>query len=225
MKNYYDELEVSPSASKEVIERVYKVLAKKYHPDTTQELDKYAAEEKFKSISEAYEILSNDEKRQKYDLELKQSNPNISYEDYVNMVKERDSLNNALNNLKSEFNQTKKSNSANQQYYNTSQSQYNQTNTSQQYSNNASAQYNQSHSDFNGNNYYNPNTSQGYSNSNYNTKSKKKTYYYTNTGKPASAFAYYKYKIKQFFQNIGLLILAIIAIILAINAFLNYSLF
>ena len=48
MKNYYDELEVSHSASKEVIEKVYKVLAKKYHPDTTKEIDKIAAEENLK---------------------------------------------------------------------------------------------------------------------------------------------------------------------------------
>lgn len=209
MKNYYDELEVNSNASQEVIERVYKVLAKKYHPDTTQEADKQAAEEKFKAISEAYEVLSDAEKRKKYDLELEQSNPSISYEDYVNMVNERDSLNNALNNLKSEFNQAKNASNTNQQYYN----------------NTAYTQYNQSNSAFTGNNnYYNTNSNRGYSNPNNNTKSKKKTYYYTNTGKPASAFAYYKYKIKNFFQNLGLIILAIIAIALMINAFMGSSL-
>ena len=62
MKNYYDELEVSRNASQEVISRAYKVLAKKYHPDTTTE-DKNIAEEKFKQISEAYETLSNEQKR------------------------------------------------------------------------------------------------------------------------------------------------------------------
>ena len=86
MKNYYDELQISKTASKEVIEKVYKVLAKKYHPDTTQEIDKHAAEEKFKIISEAYEILSDDEKRKQYDLELEQSNPTISYEEYINVI-------------------------------------------------------------------------------------------------------------------------------------------
>ena len=40
MRNYYDELEVSKTASKEVIEKLYKVLAKKYHPDITKETDK-----------------------------------------------------------------------------------------------------------------------------------------------------------------------------------------
>ena len=109
MKNYYDELEVSKTASKEVIEKVYKVLAKKYHPDTTKEVDKQAAEEKFKIISEAYEVLSNDEKRNKYDLELEQSNPTISYEDYINVVNQRDTINNAFNELKNEFYQFKNS--------------------------------------------------------------------------------------------------------------------
>ena len=206
MRNYYDELEVNSNASKEVIERVYKVLAKKYHPDTTEETDKHAAEEKFKIISEAYEILSNDEKRKKYDLELKQSNPTISYEDYINMVNERDALNNALNNLK---NQAKNYNNTNQQYYNnTNHTQYNQS-----YNNHA-----------NTTSYNNQNYSTNHSNTSSNTKSKKKTYYYTDTGKPASAWAYYKYKIKNFFHNIGLIILAIIAILLAINAFSGSSL-
>lgn len=44
MKNYYEELEVSRNASNEIISRAYKVLAKKYHPDTTTE-NKQLAEE------------------------------------------------------------------------------------------------------------------------------------------------------------------------------------
>ena len=129
MKNYYDELEVSKTASKEVIGKVYKVLAKKYHPDTTKELDKQFAEEKFKVISEAYEILSDDDKRKKYDLELEQSNPTISYEEYINVVNQRDFLSQSLNNLKSEFYEFKNSNNVNQQYYNNTQTQYNQVNS------------------------------------------------------------------------------------------------
>lgn len=69
MKNYYEILEVSETASKEVIEKVYKVLAKKYHPDVNPE-DIKEAEEKFKEISEAYEVLSDDTKRKAYDIEL-----------------------------------------------------------------------------------------------------------------------------------------------------------
>ena len=208
MKNYYDELEVSKTASKEVIEKVYKVLAKKYHPDTTKEADKQAAEEKFKIISEAYEILSDDEKRKKYDLELEQTNPTISYEEYISIVNQRDSLNNAYNNLKNEFYQLKNSNTTNQQYYDNH------------------IPYNQVDASFNGaynnqNNYQNAN--QNYTNQAANTK--KKTYYYTNTGKPASAFDYFKYRIKEFFSNLGLLLLAIVAAILIINAFSDFNLF
>ena len=103
MKNYYDELEVSKTASKEVIEKVYKTLAKKYHPDITNETNKQAAEEKFKNISEAYEILSDDEKRRKYDIELEESNPTVSYEQYMELIRENDSLTNAYNNLRNEF--------------------------------------------------------------------------------------------------------------------------
>lgn len=209
MKNYYDELEISKTASKEVIERVYKVLAKKYHPDTTQEADKSASEEKFKIISQAYEVLSNDEKRKKYDLELEKSNPTISYDDYIAMKKERDSLNNSLNNLKNTYVKSETSYNSNQQYSNMN----NTANYTQK-------QYNQP------NNTYHttkPNTSNNKQNPN--TKSQKKTYYYTNTGKPASAFAYYVYKIKEFFSNIFLLILAIIVILLALNAYTSFNIF
>ena len=69
MKNYYEELEVTKNATDEVINRAYKVLAKKYHPDTTT-VDKQLAEERFKKISEAYETLSNKQKREAYDKTL-----------------------------------------------------------------------------------------------------------------------------------------------------------
>lgn len=70
MNNYYEILEVSQNASKEVIEKAYKVLAKKYHPDLQEQNEKQKAEQKMKLINEAYEILSNDEKRKQYDIEL-----------------------------------------------------------------------------------------------------------------------------------------------------------
>lgn len=73
MKDLYRILEVDRKASIDVIEKAYKVLAKKYHPDlqSTQE-SKKVAEEKIKKINEAYEILKDNEKRKKYDLELEQ---------------------------------------------------------------------------------------------------------------------------------------------------------
>lgn len=70
MTNYYEILEVSEKASKEVIEKAYRVLAKKYHPDGKPQEEKLKAENKMKQINEAYEILSNVEKRKQYDEEL-----------------------------------------------------------------------------------------------------------------------------------------------------------
>jgi curved DNA-binding protein len=64
-KDYYKTLGVSKSASQEDIKKAYRKLAIKYHPDKTQG-DK-AKEEKFKEISEAYEVLGDPEKRKKYD--------------------------------------------------------------------------------------------------------------------------------------------------------------
>lgn len=70
MGNYYQILEVDINASDEMIERAYKLLAKRYHPDTKPEEKKQWAEEEFKKINEAYEILSNKEKRESYTKEL-----------------------------------------------------------------------------------------------------------------------------------------------------------
>lgn len=75
--NYYELLQVREDASDEVIKMAYKALVKKYHPDTFDG-DKSFAEGKMKKINEAFEVLSNVEKRQKYDLFLKQQNANYS---------------------------------------------------------------------------------------------------------------------------------------------------
>lgn len=64
-RNYYDILKVSKEASTEEIKRSYRKLARQYHPDLNPG-DK-AAEEQFKTISEAYDVLSDVEKRSKYD--------------------------------------------------------------------------------------------------------------------------------------------------------------
>ena len=65
MKDFYNVLGVSETASKDEIKTAYKTLAKKYHPDTHPN-DK-TSEEKFKEVTEAFEILSDDAKRSKYD--------------------------------------------------------------------------------------------------------------------------------------------------------------
>lgn len=64
-KDYYKELGVAENASAEDIKRAYRKLAKKYHPDANP--GDASAEEKFKSVSEAYEVLSNAQKRSQYD--------------------------------------------------------------------------------------------------------------------------------------------------------------
>lgn len=64
-KDYYKLLGVERNAGKDEISKAFKKLAKKYHPDMNQ--GNKEAEEKFKDISEAYEVLKDDEKRKLYD--------------------------------------------------------------------------------------------------------------------------------------------------------------
>lgn len=64
-RDYYDVLGVSKSADAQEIKKAYRKLAMKYHPDRNP--DDKEAEEKFKEVSEAYEVLSDDTKRQTYD--------------------------------------------------------------------------------------------------------------------------------------------------------------
>jgi curved DNA-binding protein len=65
-ENYYTILGVNKSATKDELKKAFRKLAMKYHPD--KNIDDKAAEEKFKKINEAYAVLSNDEKRGKYDM-------------------------------------------------------------------------------------------------------------------------------------------------------------
>jgi molecular chaperone DnaJ len=63
-RDYYEVLGVTRTASADEIKRAYRQLARKYHPDVNKEPD---AENRFKELSEAYEVLSDERKRQLYD--------------------------------------------------------------------------------------------------------------------------------------------------------------
>lgn len=112
MKNYYEILEVNPKASEDIIKKVYKIKVKQNHPDLFQGEEKKKAEEKTKEITEAYDILSNKEKRQNYDLELKnneneENDKYIKYESIISSLKsENEYLKNVIiskNNIINEF--------------------------------------------------------------------------------------------------------------------------
>ena len=68
MTNYYAILGVKRDATPEEIKKEFRSLARRYHPDVNP--GDASAEEKFKQINEAYDILSDDQKRQQYDLQL-----------------------------------------------------------------------------------------------------------------------------------------------------------
>ena len=114
-KNYYDWLEISKKASPEVIEKAYKALVKKYHPDL-QEGDKRESEEIIKKINEAYDVLSDPIKKSDYDSTLVDND--VSKEDY-------DKLKQELNDLKQNANYGN-----NQQYSSNNESYYNNQNSS-----------------------------------------------------------------------------------------------
>src|SRR5262245_13498883 len=64
-RDYYEILGVTRTAKEEEIKKTYRKLARKYHPDLNP--NNKQAEEKFKEIQEAYEVLSDADKRRKYD--------------------------------------------------------------------------------------------------------------------------------------------------------------
>ena len=64
-QDYYDLLGIAKNASKDDIKKAYRIMAMKYHPDRNAGNEK--AEQKFKEINEAYEVLNDDNKRTSYD--------------------------------------------------------------------------------------------------------------------------------------------------------------
>ena len=63
-KDYYKIMEVAENASSDEIKKSYRKLARKYHPDVSKEA---GAEDKFKELGEAYEVLKDPQKRGEYD--------------------------------------------------------------------------------------------------------------------------------------------------------------
>ncbi len=100
MKNYYEILEVNKKASKEVIEKAYKVLVKKYHPDLYTGQKKNYAEEKIKEINEAYSVLTDEFMKEQYDSELEKQEQAELYKKY----NQKQADNNLNDNVQSNIN-------------------------------------------------------------------------------------------------------------------------
>ncbi len=91
MKNYYEILQVDKNADEEIIKKVFKYHIKKNHPDLFQGEEKQIAKEKVQEFNEAYEILSDKNKRKEYDDELNQ-----------NQIEKRQESNESIQRLKFE---------------------------------------------------------------------------------------------------------------------------
>lgn len=83
MKNYYEILEVDKHATAKVIKGVYKLHIKENHPDLFQGEEKARAEERIKKLNEAYEVLSDENKRKAYDKLLEKE-----FESELNILRE-----------------------------------------------------------------------------------------------------------------------------------------
>lgn len=185
-QNYYEILEVNKNASPEIIEKAYKTLVKKYHPDLQQDENKNKYEEKIKKINEAYDILSDSEKRKKYDLNLK--NTEISINDYNSLYQENINLKNNLNILKEKLNYLNniqnnyKKNNLNYNNLENNKNNYTKNNINQEYSdnyytenfNNSNSKNNKNYSENNNINYNDINYANYFSNFFVNIKNKLK---------------------------------------------------
>ena len=89
-KNYYQILEVDKNASDEIIDKAYKTLAKKYHPDLQNPETQKEYEEKMKLINEAYSILSDDFKRSTYNKQLEEST--VPMQEYKKIIQQNNQL-------------------------------------------------------------------------------------------------------------------------------------
>ncbi len=150
-KNYYEILQVDKKASQEIIEKAYKLLAKKYHPDLREDVEKKYAEEAFKMISEAYETLSNPQKRAEYDKTLKYFN--ITEKDIDFLYEQNQVLREKLDTLTEKYNYAT---------YNQQTTNYHQSSNTYQnnFSDNSYQNYDYNSKFYRGNTYYNDNSYQ-----------------------------------------------------------------
>ena len=184
MKNYYEILEVNEKASPEIIDKVYKVLVKKYHPDLQTDEKKDEAEQKIKLINEAYDVLSDKNKRELYDKELQ--NNFIDINEYNLIINENIKLKNELNNIKSKINNY--NNSANNNTYSNYTNYYSNPQTKNYYNGVNNQNYN-----------YTKNTSNQTNNTNYTYRPNNN--YNTNYYNKISDFNILD-KLKNFIKNI-----------------------
>ena len=196
MKNFYEILEVDKNASQEIIEKAYKILVKKYHPDLQQsQTDKKFAEEQIKLINEAYDTLSDKNKKENYDINLK--NKNITEDEYNLLINENLRLKKELNILKNKYNINYENN--NTTNTNTNRNYYQNNNINNNINNNK-------------NNYYtNRNNATNYNNKNYTNNS-------SNTGNSNNIFDknYILFYLKNILISLLKLVLIIAFIFLAI---------
>lgn len=150
-KNYYEILQVDKKASQEIIEKAYKLLAKKYHPDLREDVEKKYAEEAFKLISEAYETLSNPQKRAEYDKTLKYFN--ITEKDIDFLYEQNQILREKLDTLTEKYNYAT---------YNQQTTNYHQSSNTYQndFSDTSYQNYDYNSKFYRGNTYYNDNSYQ-----------------------------------------------------------------
>jgi len=94
MENYYKILQVDKDASSEIIDKAYKLLVKKYHPDLQTDEEKRIAEEKIKKINEAYDIISDKSKREEYNKQLPEKT--LSIDEYNSLINENQTLKDEL---------------------------------------------------------------------------------------------------------------------------------
>ena len=144
MKDYYEILEVSRKASKDTINKVFKMHMKANHPDLFQGEEKVKAEEKSKELTEAYNILSDDNERAKYDAQLEEEE-SANTSQLQAIINENEYLKQIIAQ-KDEY-ISRMTNTQNPQY-----AQYNQYDnySNNQYSNPYANQYQNGYSGFNG---------------------------------------------------------------------------